>query len=203
MTILQNEELIKNVVEEIKQRLNKHHELYEFPVKAELWENTLANSLKACGADTDWKPDGGHGSGKDMTILSSGERISCKSGQLTGNNCKFNGSRTTKHKTLKEKLEFLSTPKDDVYFLLARSKKEWKHGQRNYYLVTFPSKILNYNHHQWTKKYNKRTAKHNGWSMVGEMFDALISIAMSHQLWTTLKNYKNNENVCVQKIELS
>ena len=203
MTILQNEELIDNVLVEIKQRLDKHHELYEFPVKAELWENTLANSLKACGVDTDWKPDGGHGIGKDMTIVPTGERISCKSGQLAGNNCKFNGSRTTKYKTIEEKLEFLSIPKDDVYFLLARDKKEWASGQKNYYLAAFPSNLLNYNHHQWTRTYNNRTTEHNGWSMVSEVFDAKISIPMSDQLWTTLKNYKSNENVCFQKIELS
>ena len=54
---------------------------------------------------------------------------------------RINGSRTTKYKTLEEKIKFLSENKDDVYYCLARNKKEWKDGLRKYYLFIFKSDI--------------------------------------------------------------
>jgi len=199
---------MQDLVGEIAVLAHKHHELYEFPIKAELWENILAKSFTACGLATDWAPDGNHTQGVDMTIMETGERVSCKSGALSKNRqgqdqCVISGSRTTRYKTLKEKLEYFAKPKDDVYFLLARDREEWS-SDKKYYIIAFPSMMLNYSEHDWFDTFSKRmgSSKHNGYCMSSDVFDAKVVFSMSDQLWTTIKDYKDNEQILIQPIEV-
>lgn len=115
----------------LERQIRSYHTLFDLPLKAEWWEETLHRSLGKIGFSTTWLPDNSHQVGMDMSIPEIAKsRISCKSGAII--NCQklgkwcvnFNGSRTTKQKTLEEKIKYLSTSKDDYYFLLSRQKKQ-------------------------------------------------------------------------------
>lgn len=173
----------------IKERLTKHHELYSGQCKAEYWEENLAYSLKKAGFGSDWKPDFNHRSGVDQTT-DSGIRISNKGGKVTDDCVEISGSRLTKHKTLQDKLEFLSVKKEDYIFCLGTEKKEWESGKKIYYFIVIDSNKLNYKDQEWVELVGYRGAsngKITGWQMISEWFSAKIQKSMSDQLWTTVK----------------
>lgn len=181
----------------IKERLTKHHELYSGQCKAEYWEENCAYALRKAGFGSDWAPDFNHGVGVDQNT-DDGTRVSNKGGKVTDKDITISGSRLTKHKTLDEKLEFLSVKKEDYIFCLGTNEKEWKSGVRKYYFVVIDSKKLDYHNHSWTETIGttkKTKGKHTGWQMISEWFNAKISKSMSDQLWTTIKldlvEYKN------------
>jgi hypothetical protein len=170
-------------------RLKRHHELYSQQCKAEYWEEILCWTLKQSGLGSDWKPDSNHKSGMDQTT-DDNTKISNKSGSIISDSIEISGSRLTKHKTLKEKLEFLSDKKEDYIFCLATDKKEWEKGIKRYYFVVIDSDKLNYHEQEW-KETNGTKGRYkdkvNGWSCLSEVFSAKISKSMSDQLWTTVK----------------
>jgi hypothetical protein len=173
----------------ITEFLEKHHELYSFPCKAEYWEENLCWALKQAGYGSNWKPNSNHRSGVDQTT-DLGIRIGNKSGDIEHDYVKISGSRLTKHKNIAEKLKFLSEKKEDYIFCLATDKKEWKRGKKHYYFIVFNSDTLNYHEQEWkevmgSRKYNKD--KIVGWKCTSEEFSATINISMSDQLWTHVK----------------
>ena len=167
------------MVEIITQKITKHHELYSLPVLGEYWEELLHQAFVQSGQKSDWQPNRSHAIGKDIHHEEHG-RISCKSGEynIKKKILRINGSRTTKYKTLEEKIKFLSENKDDVYYCLARNKKEWKDGLRKYYLFIFKSDILNLGEQQWEET-------RGGWKCACEKYEANISRATSDQLWVS------------------
>ena len=114
----------KNIVKIIKDKISQHHELYRFPVKAELWEDIFDQAIN--GKDSNWN-GGGHSVGAD--VVSEGKdktRYQNKSGDinLNKNTIKWNGHRTTSHKTIDEKIDFISKSHYDKYVMLGRNKKD-------------------------------------------------------------------------------
>jgi hypothetical protein len=176
------------VVPYIKERVLKHHELYSSPCKAEYWEENLCWALKQAGFGSDWKPNCNHKSGVDQ-VMNNGIRISNKSGDIKKNIISFSGSRLTEHKTLNEKLEFLSVKKEDYILCLARDKDEWKKGSKIYYFIVINSDTLNYHEQQWEETYGKKKniGQLVGWKCSSEVFDARIIRSNSDQLWTDMK----------------
>ena len=181
----------------IKERLTKHHELYSGQCKAEYWEENCAYALRKAGFGSDWAPDFNHGVGVDQST-NNGTRVSNKGGEVTDDDITISGSRLTKHKTLDDKLEFLSVKKEDYIFCLGTNKKDWKNGIRKYHFIVIDSKKLNYQDHIWNETLGVKGAgkgKVNGWAMISEWFSAKIQKSMSDQLWTTVKldlvEYKN------------
>ena len=116
---------IKNIGSAIEKRIKRYHEDFSLPLMAEQWEELLTRALRDEGFSPEWENDRSHKVGEDIYEESIG-RISCKSGSLEKGSVKFNGSRTTRFKTLEEKLEFLSSSHDDYYFMLAKDKKDIK-----------------------------------------------------------------------------
>ena len=205
MSILLDKKKLEQLSGEIKGSLLRHHQLYCLPVKGELWENVLANCLKSVGVPNDWRPDFNHIQGLDMTLDQGSERISCKSGSIVKENLEFSGSRMTKHLTLKEKLSFMSDKKEDVYMLLSRNNKLWAAGERKYYFIAFPSSLLNYSDLSWSDTIGTRGAykgKVNGHLGTSAQISAKIQFSMSHQLWTTIKNFKKDANIFVREIPI-
>ena len=96
--------------------------------------------------------------GKDKT------RYQNKSGDinLNKNTIKWNGHRTTSHKTIEEKLDFISKPHYDKYVMLGRNKKDWDNGIKRYWLLVLMN-IINYKALDWKETYGKN-GKVNGWS---------------------------------------
>jgi hypothetical protein len=181
--------MFESLVPFIKERLTKHHELYSAQCKAELWEENLCWALKQAGFGSDWKPDFNHKSCVDQTT-NEGIRIGNKGGNITENVVEISGSRLTKHKTLQDKLNFLSVKKEDYIFCLGTEKDEWNKGIKRYYFIVIKSDILDYHNQLWEETYGERGQYKemvNGWKCTSEVYSAKIQKSMSHQLWTTVK----------------
>ena len=207
MFSINNENKLNQLCDTITSVVTSHHKIYDLPVLGEYWENVLSKSLKANGIDNDWTPDLNHVQGLDM-IIEDKLRVSCKSGQIMGkeqNDLKFSGSRMTKYKTLEDKLNYLSVKKEDVYMLLSRSKKDWDKGERKYSFIAFPSDILQYNSMNWVDTFatkGSNAGKLNGHKASNEVLDANISFSCSHQLWTKIKDFKDNKNIFIKEISV-
>ncbi len=189
----------ENIINKITDKIEQHHKLYRFPVKAELWEDIFDQVLN--GWDSSW--DGGsHSTGAD--VVSEGKdktRYQNKSGDVNLNKgtIKWNGSRTTSKKTIEEKIDFISQPHYDKYVMLGRNKKDWKQDIKRYYLLVFDASLIEYDKLNWVESFGK-DGKVNGWKgdVVAQMekewpsmtsdknlpYKASISKSMSDQLWT-------------------
>lgn len=175
--------LLEKLIPVLTKRVKAYHELFSLPLIAEQWEETLHRSLQDIGYNTTWKPDRSHAVGEDMRIIDiPNTRISCKSGQFInsrelGTACvKFNGSRSTSHETLEEKIKHFSDSHDDYYFMLSKNKE----FDNTYKLLVFESTICKVDQLLWTESKSGKA-----WNGTGK-FVATIGKAMSSQLWTTL-----------------
>ena len=176
----------------IRKYLKKHHELYSCQCKAELWEEICSKSLIETGFGSDWRPDFNHKVGVDQ-VTDNGIKISNKGGKIADDNSSviISGSRLTKHKTLKDKLDFLSESHQDYVFCLATNNKEWLVGLPRYYFIVIDSQKLDYHNQEWKETYStkgKSKGKHNGYICESDNFNARISNSMSDQLWTEIKS---------------
>lgn len=181
--------MFKSLIPHIKDRLDKHHELYSGQCKAEYWEENLCFALKQAGFGSDWRPDFNHSVGVDQKT-DNGIRIGNKGGNIFRDEIEISGSRLTKHKTIKDKLDFLSNKKEDYIFCLATDKKEWNKGIKRYYFVVIDSNKLDYHNQEWIERIGIRGKGKDeivGWECVSEGFCAKIQKSMSDQLWTTVK----------------
>jgi hypothetical protein len=181
--------MFESLVPFIKERLTKHHELYSGQCKAENWEENLCWALKQAGFGSDWKPDYNHKTGVDQKT-DSGLSLGNKSGKIEKDYIVISGSRLTKHKTIEDKLSFLSKKTQDYIFCLGTEKDEWDKGITRYYFIVIDSDKLKYHDQQWEETYGERgryKGKVNGWKCLCEIFSAKIVKSMSDQLWTTVK----------------
>jgi hypothetical protein len=180
--------MYQDLLNKLHEKIQKHHELYRFPVKAELWEDIFDQCINHNLSD--WI-GGGHSAGADVVsksdkLFEMNSRFQLKSGDINFNKgtLRWNGHRTTKHKTLTAKLDFISSNHSDYYVMLARDKNDWKIGKQIYYLVIFNSNKIDYTLLKWSEKYGKNKNL-TGWVGVGHSnFTAEISKSMSDQLWT-------------------
>ena len=85
---------------------------------------------------------------------------------------------------LKKMLNAINIKKEDIYFCLARDKKEWELGQKKYYLSVFNT--LNHAELKWKETFGKN-GKSTGWSASNDNMNCKISKSMSDQLWTEIK----------------
>lgn len=180
---------MKSLIKEITRRIEHHHDIYSIPVADLMWEEILYRSLEVVGeTDAIWD-SGSHKIGADILATKYGD-ISCKTGakkyvkKYDTTYLKLNGSRTTKYETIEEKTEFFAIKKEDVYFCLARDKKEWERGEKKYYLYVF--KTLDHAGLEWEETFGKN-GKSTGWSASNDYMNCKISKSMSDQLWTELK----------------
>ena len=143
-------------------KLMKHHGLYRFPVKAELWEDIWDQCINPNGSN--WI-GGGHQSGADTMNETSNISYQNKSGQIDDGYVKITSHRTKKYPSLEEKLDFISQDHCDKYVLLSRDESEWKKGIKSYYLMIFDSNLLDFRSLEWSEhilKTGKNKGKHNG-----------------------------------------
>ena len=79
-TVVELPDIIPGLVPFIVSRIQRYHELFDQPLIAEFWEETLHKSFLEYGYSTTWKPDRSHKIGEDMRIENiTCSRISCKS----------------------------------------------------------------------------------------------------------------------------
>ena len=183
--------MFERLVEPLKDLLRKHHELYSGQCKAECWEELCSKALIKAGYGSDWKPDFNHKSGLDQTI-DSGARISNKGGSLKGNILTISGSRLGKHKTLQDKIDFISLQHEDYIFCLATNKNTFDYKSPVYHLIIINSKDLNYKSAKWIEtlaQKGKSIGQCNGWiTTLTKGFVAKIVKSMSHQLWVDIES---------------
>jgi hypothetical protein len=173
----------------IQEKLSLHHSLYSAPCKSELWEELCSKALIDTSLGSDWLPDFNHKVGTDQTTAC-GVRISNKAGSISEDGLTISGSRLTKHKTLKEKLLFITQKSEDYIFSLATDKAEWARGQKRYYFSVIDSKIFNFYEDLWGEVYGEKGAHKGslvGWFTETEKYSAKICRSMSDQLWLTVK----------------
>ena len=171
-------------LKQIEEKLKLHHSLYRFPVKAELWEDIFDQSIN--GMCSNWNV-GGHDVGTDVICESVGTKYQNKSGDinLKKGTIVWSGHRTTSHKTIEDKIKFISKQHCDEYVMLGRNKKEWNTGNKSYYFIHFDASKIDYSKLKWSETYSK-TGKLTGWVGVNDKlpYSAKISLSMSAQLWT-------------------
>ena len=152
----------KILIDCLKKKIIKHHELYRYPVKAELWEDIWDQCINPNGSK--WK-GGGHQSTADTHDETLKVSYQNKSGQIDGHYVNITSHRTKKHITFEEKLEFISQNHCDKYVLLSRDENEWKNNIKAYYLMIFDSNLLDFHSLEWVPhilKTGKKKGEHNG-----------------------------------------
>lgn len=181
------------LISQLRDKLKLHHSLYRTPIKDVYLEDIWDQCINPNGSN--WKPCG-HQSGADTKLENQevSESYQNKSGQLLKNKTqvKISSHRTSKYKTLEDKVNFISEKHCDKYVLLSRDEKEWDKGNRIYYLMIFDSALFDFKSLTWTAKTITRGEKkgqENG-SFVGTKengrFSAEIqSASTSNQLWVT------------------
>lgn len=165
-----NKIFTKDLLNEIDRRILLHHELYEsIKIKSTYWEHILVASFEKTGhKNIEWEAES-HSQGVDVKV--DGISISCKSGKkVKKNRFTFSSYRTTKYKTLEEKLEFLNDKKEDCFLFLNSEKNHYDiyHLDRDYF-------NFDENNIKWEKT-------NSGWKGTGK-FDIKIVKAMSDQVW--------------------
>lgn len=176
-----NNILTTNQLDELGVLIKQHSELYPMlPVKAEQFESLFSVVTKS-----KWEPNN-HGTNEDMiTEIRGMEKPSLKSGTIENNVLKISSHRTTKFKTLQDKIEFLKSRTYDSYVCLARPNSDKPHY---YKLIYFNKNIINYDSLNWVDTYDKKNGSHSGW--FGRDNDCTITVkivkSMSHQVWVTI-----------------
>ena len=96
--------MYKELSKQLEEKLKKHHELYRLPCRAEQWEDIFDQCINP--KYSSWVGSG-HDVGADVIsengiLFEQNMRIQNKSGQIDfkKGTLKWNGHRTTKHKTL-------------------------------------------------------------------------------------------------------
>jgi hypothetical protein len=126
MSEIKNVLLSELVLQEIKNRISKHHQLYDSKISSTLWEEILYKSFLSSGLNASWEMYG-HGSGCD--VVCEGVQISCKSGVIKGKKVKklaISSYRTGSHKTIQDKLNFLDEKHEDVIYSLVHDGDKYK-----------------------------------------------------------------------------
>lgn len=185
-----NEKQLGEIAAAVEKRVKLHHGLYSLPLIGEQWEETLVNALEECGIKSHWD-SGSHKVGEDIGTKEFG-RISCKSGKLKTRKqgdragvetVSISGSRTTKYKTLKDKISHLSGNHDDFYFILSKYTEDLNSNDYRYWMAVFPSKLIKPNKFKWKKKGKNYVAEGRG-------ITQSINSSMSGQLWTNIETHK-------------
>jgi hypothetical protein len=164
--------LTNSVIEEIKNRISKHHELYDSKISSTLWEEILYKSFIKNNMNSTWNMYG-HQSGSDVEC--EGKQISCKSGVIKGKKIKklcISSYRTTSLKTIQEKIEYLDKKHEDVIFSLVFDDCKYK------IFVFIQPKVGNL---EWNEtKGQWKTIDKETWN------EYKISKSMSDQFWMNL-----------------
>ena len=154
----------KMLIRCLKMKLMKHHGLYRFPVKAELWEDIWDQCINPRGSN--WI-GGGHQASADTVDEISNISYQNKSGQIKKDHVEITSHRLAKQAgpTFEEKLAFISQDHCDKYVLLSRDEKDWKNNIKSYNLMMFDSKLLDFRSLEWSQHIpskGKNKGKHNG-----------------------------------------
>ena len=178
------------IAEKITEKIKLYHQLFRFPLKAELWEDIFDQSIN--DSKSRWE-GGSHTQGGDVTGPD-GISYQNKSGKISINQdtMRWSGNRLTKHNGLDAKVNFISSHLYDKYAFLARDHHEWNNDNKIYYFIVLDASFIDYSFEalSWRETFAERGAmkgKCNGWKGESSDYYAEIRKQMSDQLWTTAK----------------
>lgn len=181
---LKEETIFKNVKDRLIPLILKWHILMRLPLLGECFEDILDQGFNNAGIKTDWKPNRSHQIGKDMELYNyKKSKISCKSGIIKNNILKISGSRTSKQKTLKEKIHHLCIDRENWYFCLAKEKP----FNNKYLLCIFKSELIKEsikNIDSWSlETYENGSFKKALCLCVKKIKSRLLTKSTSNQFW--------------------
>ena len=186
------------------ERFESYSGIIRYPIKGEVLEELLTQAFEAAGLVANWNM-GSHSPGSDISMVSkNGHKISLsvKSALIKGVHKKkmsISSFRTTKYKTLEEKLDYFDGPGKnfDYYLVLARmeDKNEKRTGFREYILYLMESDFIQAKDMVWKEV-------SSGWQTerCKNGHDIKIQKAMSDQFWIYLNYGKLQENDKVHKL---
>ena len=176
--------IILSAKEQIRSQVEAWNNFSRFPLKGELWEERLSLGLAHAGHPTDWEPDGNHKPGVDLTIVGQEISFSCKSGKLKNGVLSISSYRTTKQKTLQEKLDYHDSKEAKPfshYAVLVRTADDKKQ-----ICLIIEKDYINAKNLSWEMKLStrgKNKGTPTGWSGSSKSIDMKIQKAMSDQFW--------------------
>lgn len=186
--IITDEICPSSVLKNIKSNIKNLHKVVPPnypPIKGDYWECILTNSFREANFNCIWygEKQKNHKPGTDITVSGlTHENISCKSGDIKYNNkkciyetIKISSYRTTEHKTIDEKLNYIDSDHEDIIYSLSSTF----YRSRNKYILTIFTQPK-FKQMVWQKnKVNYKSSKVNG-------VYATINGSQSDQLWYTL-----------------
>lgn len=124
-----NKLLIPDFIDLIKCKIIDHEKIYRTKIKADQVEDILSRSLEEIGFSNDWfKHRGSHRKGVDIALDENGMKISVKSGTVAQAKGKkiltITSYRTSEHKSLEDKVAFISAKHEDIIFSFAENEKD-------------------------------------------------------------------------------
>ena len=189
-----NSELKRKLAPALQSEIEAYSGICRFPIKGELWEELTVNALENIGVDTDWDP-GSHSPGADIWLSTINKGISSKSGKITyaktigRRELSISSYRTTRMKTLKEKIDFFDGEGKNFesYMVLAREEDE-EGEKRIYRVLLIDAKKVNAGDVRWRKNINRKSKKMTGWEGESEKSGIKMKIqkSMSDQFWIYL-----------------
>lgn len=156
-----------------------------FPIKAEMWEELISrHTMDPMGITNIWEA-GSHKQGSDIDLPNEDYSFSVKSAKVGGvykQKMSISSFRTTKHETLKEKLDFIdgSGKNFSHYFVLAREEDK-KKSLRNYEALIIPGDLFAANDLTWESTKSGWASKEKFGGELG--YEMKIQKKMSDQLW--------------------
>lgn len=176
--------IITSTSDEIKAQVLAWNSFSSFPLKGELWEERLKLAFENAGYPTDWKPDGNHIPGVDFSLIDQDISFSCKSGKLKNGVLTISSYRTTKYKTLNEKLDYhdskLAKPFSHYAVLVRDDDNKQQHCliiEKSY----ISAKTLTWKQNVGSR--GKSVGKLTGWTGSSDSVDMKIQKSMSDQFW--------------------
>lgn len=176
--------LIDKCVSSIKEQVILWNNFSRFPLKGEMWEERLSNGFANAGEPNDWEPDGNHTPGIDMSLDNSPFSFSNKSGVVKDGILTISSYRTTKFKTLQEKLDYHDSKKAKPFTHYAFIVRDSDDTTQT--CVFVEKDYINAKSLSWKENYGQRgkgKGEHNGWSGKSKKIEMKIQISMSGQFW--------------------
>lgn len=172
----------------IKNRINEWNDFSKFPLKGEMWEERLSLAFEDAGFPSDWEPDGNHKSGIDFSLINQPFSYSCKSAVLKNGILPISSYRTTKYKTLQEKLNYHDSPAAKPFTHYAILVRDMDNKQQVCIFIDksyISAKSLTWQETLGVRGKNK--GKVNGWKGSNNLMEMKIVKSMSDQFWYYLK----------------
>jgi hypothetical protein len=194
-----HQKIINQASSFIKNEINKWNNFSMFPLKGELWEERLANAFANAGIPNNWEPDGNHKPGIDFSLNAESFSYSCKSAVLKKGILTISSYRTTKYKTLSEKIDYHDSPAAKPFTHYAVLVRDIDNKQQVCIFIDkdyISAQSLSWQETIGTKGKNK--GKVNGWTGTSDAVSMKIQKQMSDQFWYYINwDHMINSGACI------